>query len=365
MISTEIHPAESAEFLSRLHDGELEPAEAAAFESHRAECADCRASVAAFERALSAYREAPVPPVSSDLSARILRKIRATTPSRRPFGVTFGIDVRWAGVLAAALLVLIIGAPVFSRHPFARAPEAVPPRPAAPAPEAISAYMVDAAEAPRAADEVAPAAPPAAELRAAPKVAPAPPVPPPRVAESRREESRQEPAFAAPPPLAARREDAAGARPDASGNAAPAVPEADKDSRAAGRLAKENAPSLRAPRPSVSAESPGGEAGQAGALEAPLEVRLTIRAIDGEGTAPDVVRTPSDERLAPLRGREFVLIVETGGRVRSVEARPERKAKDEASAATGLSSTEDPGAVLRELVFQAGDRSRRLTVLVQ
>ena len=103
MISTETHPAESVEFLSRLHDGDLGPAEAAAFESHRAECADCRASVAVFERALSAYREAPVSPVSSDLSARILRKIRATTPSRRPFGVTFGIDVRWAGVLAAAI----------------------------------------------------------------------------------------------------------------------------------------------------------------------------------------------------------------------------------------------------------------------
>ncbi len=364
MISTEIHPAESAEFLSRLHDGDLEPAEAAAFESHRAECADCRASVAAFERALSAYREAPVPPVASDLSARILRKIRATTPSRRPFGVTFGIDVRWAGVLAAALLVLIIGAPVFSRHPFARTP-AAPPRPAAPVPEAISAYVVDAAEAPRAADEVAPAAPPAAELRAPPKVAPAAPARPPRVAESRREESRQEPGFAAPPPAAAPREDAAAARPDAAGNVAPAGPEADSDSRAAGRLAKENAPSLRARRPSASAEPPGVEAGQAGALEARLEVRLAIRAIDGEGTAPGVLRTPPDDRLAPLRGREFVLLVETGGRVRSVEERPERKAKDEASAAPAPSSTEDPGAVLRELVFQPGDRSRRLTVLVQ
>ena len=36
------HPARSPEFLSRLHDGELSPAERAHFESHRAHCAECR-----------------------------------------------------------------------------------------------------------------------------------------------------------------------------------------------------------------------------------------------------------------------------------------------------------------------------------
>ena len=122
MIETLSHPAQSAEFLSRRHDGELAADEAAAFEAHRLECAECQASVAEFENALAAYRSAPVPPHASDLSARILRKIRATSPSRRPFGVMFGIDVRWAGALAAALLVVIIGAPVFSRREMARRP---------------------------------------------------------------------------------------------------------------------------------------------------------------------------------------------------------------------------------------------------
>ena len=259
MISTEIHPADSAEFLSRLHDGDLEPAEAAAFESHRAECADCRASVAAFERALSAYREAPVPPASSDLSARILKKIRATSPSRRPFGVTFGIDVRWAGVLAAALLVLIIGAPVFSRHPFVQTPQAAPPRTEASPPEAISAYVVDSPEKQRAADALAPAAPPAAELHAAPKSAPASAGPP-----AREPGTRQEPAFEAPPAGAPREE--AKARSDASANVAQAAPEADADTRASGKVSKENAPSLRA-RQAASVEAPGGEAGLAGGVD--------------------------------------------------------------------------------------------------
>jgi len=357
MTLTETHPAESTEFLSRLHDGDLAPVEAAAFESHRAECADCRAAVADFERALSAYREAPVPPVASDLSARILRKIRTTSPSRRPFGVTFGIDVRWAGVLAAALLVLIIGAPVFSRHPFARTPGAAPPPPSAPTSETISAYVVDAPEKPRAADKVESVAPPPAELRAAPKSAPA--APPGRGVAPRREA-----VFAAPPPPAAGVREDAGAPPEAAGNVARAEPEADSHAQPARKLAKENAPSLRARRQTSAAGPVGGEAGVAGAGEESVDVHLTIRAIDGEGTAPELASTPSDDRLAALRGREFILIVESGGRVLSVQAVSEGKtSKDEAAAAPP--AADDAPAVLRELIFQPGDRSRRLTVSVQ
>ena len=142
MIETLSHPAQSAEFLSRRHDGELAAEEAAAFEAHRLECAECQASVAEFENALAAYRSAPVPPHASDLSARILRKIRATSPSRRPFGVMFGIDVRWAGALAAALLVVIIGAPVFSRREMRVEPATAAERPSSP----IPAYVLDAEE---------------------------------------------------------------------------------------------------------------------------------------------------------------------------------------------------------------------------
>ena len=160
-----VHPATSAAFLSRLHDAELSPAEAIDFDRHRADCESCREAVAQFERSLAAFRTAPTTQVPSDLSARILRKIRAQSPSRRPFGVTFGIDIRWAGVFMAALLVAII-APALLFKDEARHP--------APAPEPISAYVVEAepdskAAAPRA---PAPARPRSRDVAQAPAAKP-------------------------------------------------------------------------------------------------------------------------------------------------------------------------------------------------
>ncbi|HKA35346.1 MAG TPA: zf-HC2 domain-containing protein, partial [Thermoanaerobaculia bacterium] len=61
------HPARSAEFLSRLHDGELAAAERAHFESHRAHCAECRRSASEFEAALSMFRASRTSPAASDL----------------------------------------------------------------------------------------------------------------------------------------------------------------------------------------------------------------------------------------------------------------------------------------------------------
>ena len=321
MISTEIHPADSAEFLSRLHDGDLEPAEAAAFESHRAECADCRASVAAFERALAAYREAPVPPASSDLSARILRKIRATSPSRRPFGVTFGIDVRWAGVLAAALLVLIIGAPVFSRHPFVRDS---PGGAAAHRGLAPGGHLRLRGRRPGEAAGRRRARSRGAPRGRAPRRSPSPRRRRPARPRGRRRHGRSRPSRPRRPPPP--REDA-GARANAAGNVAQAAPESRRPIRAAPRSVPRRTRRACAPAADRAASSrPAARPASRGRSPRSVGVRLTIRAIDGEGTAPDLVRTPSDERLAALRGREFVLIVESGGRVRSVEERPEAEA---------------------------------------
>ena len=47
------HPGRSVEFLSRLHDGELDAAERARFESHRSHCAECRRAALEFEDALA------------------------------------------------------------------------------------------------------------------------------------------------------------------------------------------------------------------------------------------------------------------------------------------------------------------------
>jgi anti-sigma factor RsiW len=348
MIESAIHPAESPEFLSRLHDGELPEDEAAAFESHRSECNVCRAAVVEFERALFAYRAAPEAPVASDLSARILKKIRAASPSRRPFGVTFGIDIRWAGALVAALLVVIIGAPVFSRRPVSRPPAS----PVSSAP--IPAYVLDAED-----ERPAPAPPaPSAEIRVAPKAeAPAAPAKP---APARRDE----PAFSAAPPPG-ERENAASEQDDAVTAAPPApLPEA-QSSRADAQKEASTDPSARR----LAASAPAGkEAGAASSAEPPPAVRLTIWSIDGHGQAPELAKTPPDERLAALKGQQFVLVVESGGRVRAVEKpRSEQKvAKDKSAAdAEAPASSESAEVILRELVFRPGDRSRRLTVAVE
>ncbi len=137
-MSEPLHPAESVEFLSRLHDRELSPAEAREFEAHRESCASCRQAVEDYERSLRAFRASPTSAPASDLSARILRKIREQSPSRRPFGVTFGIDIRWAGVLAAALLVVLIAPALFHREEKRLAP-AQPPA----SPEAFPAYLLE------------------------------------------------------------------------------------------------------------------------------------------------------------------------------------------------------------------------------
>jgi hypothetical protein len=372
MIETLSHPAQSAEFLSRRHDGELAADEAAAFEAHRLECAECQASVAEFENALAAYRSAPVRPHASDLSARILRKIRATSPSRRPFGVMFGIDVRWAGALAAALLVVIIGAPVFSRREMRPRPATAAERPSSP----IPAYVLDAEEE-RPAEK-------SAEIRSAPAKPPA-----------------SAPKSEAVPP-ARRAEDSAATR-QAYGFASEGAREADsrRDELVASNsdnankpdqpaVAQERAAQEPPPPPSLHAAAPqaetkelakgntlrrrsasapvGGEAGAgASAEEAQAVVRLTIHPVDGEGEPPDVVRTPSDERLAVFRGRKYLLVVESGGRVVAVSERPAggKLAKDKArevdpQTAARIQSLAD--TVLRELAFQPGDRPRRLVV---
>ncbi|HEY6049723.1 MAG TPA: zf-HC2 domain-containing protein, partial [Thermoanaerobaculia bacterium] len=112
---TETHPSRNAEFLSRLHDGELSPSERAHFEAHRAHCAECRRAASEFESALSLYRSSRPAPASPDLAGRILRTLQASTPRRR-FGPSFGIDVRWAGAFAAAVVAAIIGSTIVGRH---------------------------------------------------------------------------------------------------------------------------------------------------------------------------------------------------------------------------------------------------------
>jgi hypothetical protein len=336
------HPASSVEFLSRLYDGEVDAADRATFERHRSACADCRSAAEEFERSLAAFRESAIAPPAVDLSARILRKIRAQSPSRRPFGVMFGIDVRWAGVLVAALLVLLISTPIVLRRPAAFRP----------APSAFSARLIDTpveAKAPRSAP--ARPAPPAAE--------------------------RNEPASAPPPPFAAKDQVAAGEPAPRSKAEASEAPTDDERRRfapappAAAPAAPALAESRSAARMKSAHEPAGGEGGAASIPEnaESLAPRLTIGAYDGEGAAPALVAAPASSRLAPLRGQEFVLTVEAGGHVRSVQ--PSHTSSDGSASLqkkTAPSASADAAAVadvLAELRFAPGDRPRRLIVRVR
>jgi hypothetical protein len=334
------HPASSVEFLSRLYDGELPPADRAAFERHRSACADCRAAAEEFERSLAAFRESPIAPPAVDLSARILRKIRAQSPSRRPFGVMFGIDVRWAGVLVAALLVLLISTPIVLRRPAAFRS----------APSAFSARLIDT------------------PVEAKPRSAPARPAP--LAAE------RNEPAAAAPPPQPKDQMAASEVAPRSKLEAAEAPSDDERRRFApAAPAAAPAAPALvesrSAARMKSAREPAGGEGGAAASPEnaESLAPRLTIGPYDGEGAAPALVAAPASARLAPLRGQEFVLTVEAGGRVRSVQ--PSHTSSDgpaplqKKTAPSASADAAAPADVLAELRFAPGDRPRRLIVRVR
>ncbi len=336
------HPARSFEFLSRRHDGELPPAEAAAFAEHLRTCEPCRVDVETYERTLSAFRGAPTEAPASDLSARILRKIRAQSPSRRPFGVMFGIDIRWAGALATALLVVIIAT---SLPRETTAPPAVP-TPAGP----LHAHLVDGADA-RSEGAARPA--PGRE----------------RDAVAVRENAQAPSAPAAPPPpekesrLASSDKDAAPRSREAD---APRAPAAEAPVPLAARKAEARAPEALK-RQAAFGEAAGGEAGAAAPAERAAAVRLVVTALDGQGAPPPLESDVSDDRIGPLRGQEFIVVLESQGRVRSVSpsgAREEQKLLQKDRADSALDEPARLG-VLRELRFRAGDRPRRLLVRVE
>ena len=337
-MSEPLHPAASVEFLSRLHDRELSPAEAREFEAHRESCASCRQAVEEYERSLRAFRASPTAAPASDLSARILRKIREQSPSRRPFGVTFGIDIRWAGVLAAALLVVLIAPALFRREEKRLAP-ARPPA----SPEAFPAYLLEEKTT-------------TAKTESGANVAPAPPASAPANEAPAKEKE------AAKPLDAAAERDLGLAQPRA-------------EEKREGYLAdKSNAlasapPSAPAPRTRRQvAAAPGGEAGGAVAAdEERVAVHLVINAIDGYGEPPEVRETPTDEALADLTGREFILLVEAGGRVRDVMPSTSGGSllRKDAQSRDKLANAKKEGSGLLGLRFTPSERPRRLLVRVE
>jgi hypothetical protein len=322
-----LHPARSPEFLSRLHDGEVPASEASAFALHRAACAECREAATAFAQSLAAFRSAELAPAAADLSARILRKIRAQSPSRRPFGVMFGIDIRWAGVFVAALLVVLLSAPALLRRPEAPAGAA--------APSSIPARIVDAAPSKERARAAAPRA---------------------------RAETRSETSVPPPETLAKAKDEAAAAPAPVIVAEAPAEEEKSRPSAGAPR-AKALAPMRRQV---TTTEPAGGESGSANFADAIGAVpRLSVRPVDGQGAAPALTSSIPGDRFAALRGQEFVLVVEAQGRVRDVL--PSSEAGFVARSDARTAAAHPPSALqpLRELRFAPGDRPRRLVVRIE
>ena len=341
------HPASSVEFLSRLHDGEVPADEKAAFERHRQSCADCRSDADAFEASLAALRASDVVPTPADLSARILRKIRSQSPSRRPFAVMYGIDVRWAGLLVAGLIAVLLSAPLVLRNPS----PAVAPRPP------ISATLVEPPAEPKALDE--PPAAPMAQVNPASAPAPAPPARPVQGARAEKPATDEKSAALEAP------------ADDEKRKFAPVPAAAEVVVTGEAPLIDQGAPAIRsktATRSRAAADSLGGEAGALAdvASSARPPVHLIITALDDAGEAPVIVDGPDASRFAELRGREYVLTVEASGRIRSIEpsatggfvAAPNAKSRAAAPAVTAA-------VPLQELRFAPGDRPRRLAVRVE
>jgi len=330
------HPGRSAEFLSRLHDGELTPAERAHFESHRAHCAECRHAAADFETALSLYRSNRSAPARPDLAARILRKLQTSSNRPRAFGAVFGIDLRWAAAFATALSAFIIGSSVVLRRE-AR-------HPAAPESATIPVFLEETKAPKDVSRQEAPAAPTANRLAR-----------PVEVADKRERASQpsRAPRASVPAPLAAQ-------SPEASKAKAAQESSAQSGTRRASEL------DFDAVVARPNAEPAGGEGAPAGSTvpgEGPA-VRLVILSADEETSVPALLPGASLEPLAGERGREFFVVVETQGRVRDIQPVDNRRLKTRR--AVSAAPPPSPGLqTLHELRFAPGDRPRRLLVRVE
>jgi len=309
------HPGRSVDFLSRLHDGELEAGERARFEAHRAHCAECRRAAVEFEDAISLFRSARSTPPRSDLASRILRKVQSTNRPRTPFSPRFQIDLGWAALLVTALLALLVMTPIVGRRP--EYPRVIPIR-----------------------SVTAPASEPAKPSEV-----------PPRPAEASRErdlrENRKAGLRAAAPeakekaPLRAEAELQKSEVPQAAGSTRKSSELEDRRDRAASALAPEDARAGGAEETAVAAPP-----------AAPL--RLSIHEIDGYGAPPALL--PGERLDLPVdeRGHEYVLLLDSQGIVRRVVPKP--------AGLTGTLRQGDASAALSRLRFQPGNRPRRLLV---
>jgi hypothetical protein len=304
------HPARSVEFLSRLHDGDLDPSERARFEAHRTHCAECRRAAIEFEDAISLFRSSRSTPPRADLAARILRKVQSTNRPRSPFSPRFRLDLTWAALLVTALLALLISTPLTVRR--------------TPPPEPVKVGRLPQ----RRPISISP--PPAAGPEAASRDR--------HVAKSR--------ITARPEPILQKRE----AKTEVAEKSNAQKKEVGAPVESAARPAEADERRDKLSRPAAAAESPalaaGGSEEPPAATARTVPLRLTIHSIDGYGSAPPILLDGPVELSPQERGREYVLLLDSQGVVR--EIRP--------SAAP---------AALSRLHFRPSSRPRRLLVRIE
>lgn len=392
------HPARSHAFLSRLHDGDLQPSERAHFEAHRAHCASCRTAAAEYERALSLFRSARSSPPPADMANRVLRKLQTFPSSRRtPFGSLFGIDWRWASAFAAALLVLLIGAPFALKQQDKATVRAEGPIAVAlqDRERGADSAKPSTVEETRRAPASAPVRESAQALRKQSAPAPArrderPPADSPRNVYN--QDAVETLAETRPAPPQAKLESEAAASPKAQANAqgeSQAYAQAPAANRQAGAISAQNQANDRAAltnrttpnaAPAAAAnqaqfqERSGGEgardpalvAGNSPTLDRPS--RLVVQVLDALGSAPQLIGRPEEPDLTALRGRSFVLLVDAAGRVKDARENADKKSAEaelkrrDAQIAKEKDAAPDP---LKRLRFKAGERPRRLLVRVE
>lgn len=337
------HPSRDPEFLSRLHDGDLTAGERAHFESHRAHCSECRRAAAEFEEALSLYRTSSTSPASPDLAARILRKLQAANRRRDPYGVVFGINLKWAGAFAVALIAMILGSSIVLRQQGSReAPASAAPK------DAINVTL-------QSRDEQEALKKQTADL------------PAPRAVGEKKEgpANRANPQRHAPEPPAA-------APPAESEKRALDLDRAQVASTSAleSPVVQERAKISAMPQPTTREES-GGEGnapaspllvmGEAGVLSP--SIRIT--SLDGHGLPPDLLGPPP-ELSGELRGREYIIVVDIRGTVYDAiphDLRRRARADDKAAAKSDEPQAAVPEA-LKQLRFKPTDRPRRLLLAI-
>jgi hypothetical protein len=316
----EKHPGRSPEFLSRLHDGEVDAGERAHFEAHRAHCAECRRAAREFEDALALFRSARSKPPQPDLAARILRKIQTSSPARAPFSRRFRMDLGWAALVLTGIFALLLTTPIAIHRD-------EPP---------ILVSLPTPAPAPVSSDRTAEAAPQAA---------------PESDRLSRDAAARRDrPASVPPPPLASNMP-----RPAEPPAPAPevAADEKEYDAQSGGAATSQRRPALAA----EAGRASGGEESTSTAAAAPAAaLRLRIESIDGFGAAPSLLSSERIALPASFRGHEFILNVDSQGNVSGVGPAPSRERR-EAQAVPVTAPT-----ALSQLRFEPGNRPRRLLV---